>query len=277
MKYTSLNTGRAHILEEALSTELITTPCMFPSPPRANQSKHCRYHHNHGHNTEECIALKDKIEELIQVGHLQRYVVRGEWRQYGRQRAKTPEHSPRRSMRVRSPRTKRDDRTRRKRSRKRSPRSRDDANRTIINTIFGGFGGGGPSHLARKRHLRAIKSVHMISHRTKRSMPDITFIDRDFKSIDTRQDDSMVIAIEVANCEIRKMLEDQRSSVDVLYWKTFKKMGLDEDAIIPLDERFSGERVDTRGYVDLHTKFGKTDQRHWTILVRYLIVDVNTS
>jgi len=68
--------------------------------------------------------------------------------------------------------------------------------------------------------------------------------------------------------------------VDVLYWKTFKRMSLDEDAIIALDEQivgFSGERVNTKGYVDLHTKFDGTDRGHRTILVRYLIVDVNTS
>jgi len=111
-------------------------------------------------------------------------------------------------------------------------------------------------------------------------MPDIVFTDRDFRNIDIRQDDPIVIAIEVANCEIRKTLVDQGSSVDVLYWRTFKKMSLDEDAIIPLDEQivgFSGERVDTKGYIDLHTKFGDTDQGHRTIIVKYLIVDGNTS
>jgi len=57
----------------------------------------------------------------------------------------------------------------------------------------------------------------MITHRAKRSMSDITFFDRDFKCTDTYQDDSMVIAVEVANCDIKKMLVDQGSSVDVLY------------------------------------------------------------
>jgi len=90
----------------------------------------------------------------------------------------------------------------------------------------------------------------------------------------------MVIAIELANCEIRKTLVDQGNSVEVLYWKTLKSMGLDEEDIIPLDEQkvgFSGERVDTRGYMDLHTKFDRADREHKTILVRYLIVEVNTS
>jgi len=32
------------------------------------------YHRNSGHTTDECQALKDKIDELIQVGHLRRLV-----------------------------------------------------------------------------------------------------------------------------------------------------------------------------------------------------------
>jgi len=134
----------------------------------------------------------------------------------------------------------RDNQTNRERSRERSPRWRGDASRTMINTISRGFGGGSPSHSARKRHLKAIKGVNMISRHQRRSMPDIVFIDRDFKNIDTRQYDPMVIAIEVANYEIRKTLVDQGSLVDVIYWKTSKKMGLDEDDIIPLDEQIMG-------------------------------------
>jgi len=111
-------------------------------------------------------------------------------------------------------------------------------------------------------------------------MLDITFIDQYFTGIDIEQDDLMAIAIGVANFEIRKTLVDQESSVNVLYWETFKKMGLSEDAIIPLDEqvvRFSGERIDTRGYIDLYNKFGEADRGHKTIMVRYLIIDANTS
>jgi len=98
--------------------------------------------------------------------------------------------------------------------------------------------------------------------RPRRSRPDIVFSDQDFRNIDIRQDDLMVIAIVVANCEIRKTLVDQGSSVDVLYWRTFEKVNLNEDIIIPLDEQivgFSGERVDTKSYIDLCTKFGDID------------------
>jgi len=72
-RYTPLNTGQTRILEEALSTDLMKEPKRGTSPQHADQSKYCQYHRCHDHITVECQALKDKIEELIQAGHLQRY------------------------------------------------------------------------------------------------------------------------------------------------------------------------------------------------------------
>ena len=73
-RYTPLVSNRAKIQEEALNTDLITTPRRVPTPPNADTTKHCRYHRNYGHTTEDCFTLKDKIEELIHVGHLRRFV-----------------------------------------------------------------------------------------------------------------------------------------------------------------------------------------------------------
>ena len=67
-RYTPLNAERSKILQEALSAELIPPPRRALSPENADRNKRCRYHKNTGQ------ALKDKIEELIQAGHLRRFV-----------------------------------------------------------------------------------------------------------------------------------------------------------------------------------------------------------
>lgn len=73
-QYTSLNAPRSQILQEALSTQVLPAPAKRPTPPGADLSKCCLYHQNSGHDTEDCLTLKDKIEELIRAGRLQHYI-----------------------------------------------------------------------------------------------------------------------------------------------------------------------------------------------------------
>jgi len=46
----------------------------------------------------------------------------------------------------------------------------------------------------------------------------------------------MVITIEVDNFMVKKVFIDQGSSVDILYWKTYQKLQLPKEAMIPYDE-----------------------------------------
>ncbi|XP_068475223.1 uncharacterized protein [Phaseolus vulgaris] len=303
--YTPLIVPRGKVLDEALQIELIPALRQSQTPPNADTSKRCQYHRNYGHTTEGCQALKDKIEELVQAGHLRKFV-------------KTTITAPRSPQRDHDPRERsgrRDDRTRdnhyrsnrRKRSespiRRTRPKSESPERRsrtkqkvrTVINTIAGpvslgqppqeinyiagGFAGGGCSDSARKKHLRAIQSVHSTSTQRRPHIPPITFTDEDFTAIDPSQDDLMVITVEIDKFAIAKLLVDQGSSVDILYWETFKKMKIPEAEIQPYNEQivgFSGERVDTKGFIDLYTTFGD-DYLSKTINIRYLLVNANTS
>ncbi|XP_017437959.1 uncharacterized protein LOC108344008 [Vigna angularis] len=280
-QYTPLNASRAKILQEALSTELIQAPKSRPTPPDADGNKHCLWHQNLGHTIEECVTLKDGIEELIQVGQLKRYV-----------KTERPERHVGSSARSRSPRRRPPRQGGRGRSRnygnnrscqvKRRSRSRSRNNdrslRGHINTIFGGFPGGGSSSSTRKHHVRALRSVNSVQ-RARRSMPEITFTNDDFHAPDREQDDPMVITAEITRYWVSKVLIDQGSSANILYWKTFQRMDLPENLIVPYNEQivgFAGERVDTHNYVDLHTRLG-TGREGDKKKVRYLLVNANTS
>jgi len=110
-------------------------------------------------------------------------------------------------------------------------------------------------------------------------MPPITFTDDDFKGVDYRQGDPMVITVDIDRFTIRKTLVDQGSSVDILYWKTFKVMRIPETEMVSYDDQvvgFSGERVGTKGYIELYTTFGE-EKNCKTIKIRYLVIDANAS
>ncbi|XP_020204903.1 uncharacterized protein LOC109790199 [Cajanus cajan] len=212
-QYTPLNTSRTKVLEQALATEVLTVPRRAMTLPHADKTKTCQFHRNRGHTTEECTALRDRIEDLVKSGHLQNFTQPSSRKRYdnyqdrresGRgNRERVP---PRRRSRERSKTPERNDQQR-------------DRNQTrrVINTIAGGFAGGGSTSSARKRHLRAIKSVNVVGREASIHMPPVTFTDRDFKRVDPMQDDPMVISVEINNCVVKKTLVDQGSSADILY------------------------------------------------------------
>jgi len=152
--------------------------------------------------------------------------------------------------------------------------------RGVINTIAGSFAGRGSTSTARKKHLRFVQSVNAISQPLTKKMPPITFTNAYFKGVDPRQDDSMVITVEIENFTVMKTLVDQGSSVDILCWSMFRKLKIPEGDIQAHEDQivdFSGERVDTRGYIDLYTKFRDERSHTKSIKIHYLLVEASTS
>ena len=43
---------------------------------KLNWNKYCRFHRNHGHDTDECFDLKQQIENLIRQGKLRNFLGR---------------------------------------------------------------------------------------------------------------------------------------------------------------------------------------------------------
>ncbi|XP_019431618.1 PREDICTED: uncharacterized protein LOC109338767 [Lupinus angustifolius] len=153
--YTPLNASRSRILQEVLSTHLVQLPHLRPtkSGPQ-DRSKYCDYHSMFSHLTNDCTQLRDTIEDLIQAGHLQRFIAGLEQHRRSPQRRR-PEPPRRRSppqfqQRRPTPRPQAD----RHRTDNRRPRSPVD-----INTISGGFAVGGTSRTAQKKYVREVMHV----------------------------------------------------------------------------------------------------------------------
>ncbi|GAV68993.1 hypothetical protein CFOL_v3_12495 [Cephalotus follicularis] len=78
-----------------LAVEKKKVPIQWPAPLRSpvdkrDSSKYCRYHHDHGHDTEKCRHLKNQIDDLIHKGHLRKYVDRDAYQGRRERRKEAP-------------------------------------------------------------------------------------------------------------------------------------------------------------------------------------------
>ena len=74
-RYTPLTIPRRDILYQIQSQNVLKRPKPLKTPfGRKNKNKYCRYHHDHGHDTEDCFELKVEIEALIHRGQLRHFM-----------------------------------------------------------------------------------------------------------------------------------------------------------------------------------------------------------
>jgi len=64
-----------------------------------------------------------------------------------------------------------------------------------------------------------------------RNLPPISFTDEDFRIHNPDQDNPIVVKAVIANWCVHKILIDQGSSTDILYWHTFKKLNLPSNLV----------------------------------------------
>ncbi|GAU30099.1 hypothetical protein TSUD_55830 [Trifolium subterraneum] len=135
--FTPLTKRRSQILKEVMSTQIIKRPPPNPRPMGDEAGQWCEYHQAYGHNTDNCRTFHMHIEKLVQEGHLGRYVQGrggGHHDKRSDMRSAPNKHSSRSPKRGRGREESRD---------KESGGGHERNERGVVNTIAGGFSGGG--------------------------------------------------------------------------------------------------------------------------------------
>jgi hypothetical protein len=117
--------------------------------------------------------------------------------------------------------------------------------------FFEGIAGGRESNSARKAYVRSIqgKEVYFL-HRpikaAKRKPVVLSFSEEDAWGVVMPYDDALVVTMIVANHVIHRILVNNESSANILYWPAFQQMEIERDRIKPFGSpliRFGREQV----------------------------------
>ncbi|XP_020207331.1 uncharacterized protein LOC109792338 [Cajanus cajan] len=250
-KFTPLNVPRRHILHDVNSASLFEFLAATDRQLGPYKTDWCEFHRTHEHTTENFFVLGRQIERLIKEGHLKKFIA-----------GKQDEGSSDRRRRREGEDTRRGRREGRSSPRDLPEKSTETHQQAVhgdFNTIAGGFAGGGPTSAARKRYSRSVLSDSDWARPTR---PTITFSDADFEGVSPHEDDPIVVSAIVMGYNVKRVLVDQGSSTDIMFWEAFVGMKILTDRLMPYVGTlvgFAGDQVTARGYTDLETTFGKGD------------------
>jgi len=112
-----------------------------------------------------------------------------------------------------------------------------------------------------------------------KKVPAIVLSSEDLKGVVPHEDDPIVLSVIMMGRNVHRVLVDQGSSADVMFWNTYAGLQIPTDQLRPFDGvlvGFSGDQVEVKGYVDLRTTFrDKEDAK--TIFIRYIVVNAPSS
>ena len=150
----------------------------------------CEFHKAFGHHINNCLALGHQLDKLVKNGFLKDYLA-----------------GPATTTALAVP-------------------EEDQAHEMPIHgevhTISGGFSGGGPIVSQRKRHVRAVNSVTEEGS-DDRWESDLVFTKADLRDVVPHDNDLVVISVVTAGRKVHRVLVDQGSSADIMFWSTFNK------------------------------------------------------
>ena len=132
--------------------------------------------------------------------------------------------------------------------------------------IVGGIAAAGSSKKACKTYLRMVQNVQLTRTVPKiawREGPIIGFSEEDARRLHHPYDDTLVVSIRVGDYNMHRVLVDNGSSADILYYLAFQQMRIDKERLIPTNGPlvgFGGSQVFPLGAVTLSVVVGNYSQ-----------------
>jgi len=147
-----------------------------------------------------------------------------------------------------------------------------------INTISGGFSGEGCTASQRKKYVKEVIAVEA-GEPDQSQEPDLFFMKADMQDEVPHDNFPVVTSVVTTRRRVYRVLIDQGSSTDVIFWSTFNKLQLSPDQLRPYDDclyGFVGDQVEVRGHIELRTTF-TDDTASRTVNIRYLVVNAHSA
>ncbi|XP_074315272.1 uncharacterized protein LOC141651457 [Silene latifolia] len=219
------------------------SPAEGHSSSRKDTGKKCEFHGSNTHDTDECHSLRKEVQFHYNPGNLDHLLPRGTTRVNSADQV------------LSSP----------------PPPPPPQCTRTV-NVITGGSKLCGLTYSAAKSHTtRTMGDKPKSSCRINRqNLPSVTFDETGAQSSLEQHHNALIITLPIEKCEVRKILVDTGSSVNLIMLETLKGMGFTEKDLtkkaVPL-VGFSGETKHSLGEIVIPTYAGGVNKQ-----VRYLVI-----
>ena len=99
------------------------------------------------------------------------------------------------------------------------------------------------SKKARKAYLRMVQNIQLTGYTPKMAEVDnpiIGFTKEDVRRLHHPHDDALVVSIRVGDYNTYRVLVDNGSSIDILYYLAFQQMRIEKERLIPANTPLVG-------------------------------------
>ncbi|XP_065618567.1 uncharacterized protein LOC111997137 [Quercus suber] len=216
---------------------------MVGNPERHNHNLFCQYHQDHGHTTEDCRSLWDHLDQLVRDGRLKHLL----------------HHSSGRESQTSTE------------SRRNDP---SKPSLGTINVVFAAPGRTGS--LPSKVMSIARSSITDACQNLKRAKVAVQlvigFSDEDKMGTIQPYVDALVITLRIGGYDVKRVMVDQGSAVEIMYPDLYKGLGLKSQDLTSYNSplvSFEGRAVTPKGQIRLPVQTGSE-----VVEVDFVVVDV---